>query len=114
MKKGEIDDVVAERTHNCTGFPYEVMSQDKDNTGEDPRRRCYLCDSKTRWKCIKCRFYFCMSCKPNNNRDELYYFNQEKENIDSTEEATIIYGKSCFHIAHEPAICNSLKDNQTT
>ena len=52
-----------------------------------------------------------MTSKANNDREPHFYFNQEKENACSDEQTTQIYGKSCFHIAHEGAIRKSLDTN---
>ena len=48
LEKGKIDDEIAERMHTCTGFPFELVCQEEGGTKKDPRRRCYLCNSKTR------------------------------------------------------------------
>ena len=100
---------VLDRTRNCTGFPVEVFCQEVGGDKKDPRRRCYVCKMKTKWKCVNCRFYFCMTTKKVNNRDALFYFTQEKENIDCSHEVTQVYGKSCYHVAHEGAIQEHFK-----
>ena len=43
--------------------------------------------------------------------EQQVYYTKEKENIDSNREMTQIYGKSCFHVAHEDAIRKALDDN---
>ena len=113
IETGKIDCEVIEQTHNCSGYPFKVLCHNEGSNKKDPRRRCYLCKSKTRWKCIKCRFYFCMLSKPSNDREEHLYFEHEKENINSNRQATLIYGKTYFHIAHERGIRKALKpDNK--
>ena len=114
VDKGAAASEVIQRLHQCTGYPFEVVCQQvqgnsNNNSKKDPRRKCYLCKAKTKWQCIKCRFYFCMVYKQTNDREGNLYYTNEKENEDSNHNnITKNFGKSCFHIAHEKAIRESL------
>ena len=108
---------VIQRVHQCTGYPFEVVCQKTNhNNGakKDPRRKCYVCKTKTKWQCIKCRFYFCMAYEETSTRNEQLYYTSEKENQDSNRNITRIFGKSCFHKAHESAIREALTDQTNT
>ena len=63
IERGEIDVSVINRSKTCTGFPCEVLCQDEGSGKKDPRRACYICKAKTKWQCINCRLFFCMSSK---------------------------------------------------
>ena len=118
IQRGTVHEDVLHRSQNCSGFPYEVICQQEGSNRKDPRRRCYLCSAKTKWKCIKCKFYFCMTAgMKSKKRDEHLYYHKEKENPESNTEITQVLGKSCFHIFHEHAIQAALtndSDNQAT
>ena len=112
IDKGNVPQMILERTHKCTGYPFEVVSQKEGSGKKDPRQRCFVCKTKTQWQCVKCHFYFCMSYKKNSNRDEKLYYVKGKESKHSNQEFTKIYGKTCFHSAHETALQNTiLADN---
>ena len=115
VERGVVSQEVIECVHQCTGYPVEVVCQQvqgnsNNQAKKDPRQRCYLCKNKTKWQCIKCRFYFCMTYKETASREESIYYTNEKENRDSKNHGiTKIFGKSCFHTAHEKAISATLK-----
>lgn len=108
IEQGKAPAFIIERTHECTGFPYELYCESVSGTGTDratPRYRCYICKNKTRWQCMKCRFFFCMSGNEAKDRPEEYYSVAEKENkMSDSKTLTKIYRKSCFHKAHAKAI----------
>ena len=104
QQKSQVCAVVLDCKHTCTGFPVEVFCQNKGKSGSDARRKCYVCGSKTKWRCIKCRFYYCINTKKAN--EQSYYYVKEVEKGQG--QVTKIYGKSCFHKEHEHAICEHL------
>ena len=54
-----------------------------------------------------------MTYKETNGREGKLYYTNEKENEDSNHpNITKIFGKSCFHIAHEKAICEALTNQE--
>ena len=114
IDKGEVDDVITKRRKECTGFPFEVFCQKVDDSNtKDVRQICYMCQNKTKWQCIKCRFYFCMHTKEIKNRPADFYEKEEKENTKcNRKKTTKIYGKSCFHAAHEEAIRKAMKEEE--
>ena len=63
----KVDQTVLDRRNTCTGCPVEVFCQEVGANKTDPRRRCYICKDKTKWRCVKCRFYFCMTTKTTKN-----------------------------------------------
>ena len=105
---GAVNDQIAERTIHCTGFPFEIICQDeakqKANNSKtlDSRRRCYICNTKTKWQCLKCKFYFCMTVNKAAARKRQLY--QENSNNNTTR----IIGKSCFHVGHEKAMNDAM------
>ena len=99
IEEGRGTNIVQHRTENCSGFPFEVVDQGLKT--KDQRKRCYVCQNKTRWMCIKCRFYFCMDYKETKNREEGMVYSREKKDKNSNDQITKIYGKTCFHKAHE-------------
>ena len=110
IEKGIVSNRILERTTHCTGHPIEIIEQDEGNK-KDPRRECYLCSTKTAWRCTKCRLYFCMNYKGNKLREEKLYYNHERNTQEENHGTTKIYGKSCFFRAHEGAIRESEQDN---
>ena len=102
IEKGTASEAILQQCNKCTGFPVEIVQQ-KEGSGKDPRRECHICRTKTAWQCSQCRLYFCMSYKKNKRRDEKLYYVREKEGAIDSREITKIYGKSCFHVAHEAA-----------
>ena len=104
IDRGAINSKVLERSRTCSGYPCEVICQDERNPTKDARRECHMCRTKTKWQCVNCHLYFCMSSKTNNKREGKCYFVKEKESKKSDKEVTRIYGKSCFHKFHEDAI----------
>ena len=113
IESGHIAKAVVERTHNCTGFPVEVICPEVGKKKDSVRQRCYICKSKTRWRCLHCHFYFCMSSKKTATRESQLYFDEEKENVKSPNQKTLIYGKSYFHEAHEDAVRKQFQSNNT-
>ena len=111
INKGDVDKNIIQRMKECTGFPYEVFCQQTQQTKtKDPRQACYLCGAKTKWQCINCRLYFCLTTKDKKHQPAQYYITNEKENTDcNREDVSRIYGKSCFHVAHEEAIQTKLR-----
>lgn len=97
---------VQHRTENCSGFPFEVVDQGLRT--KDQRHKCFVCGSKTKWICVRCRFYFCMDYKENKNRKEGLVCTREQKEQGSSVEITKIYGKTCFHVAHESALRQTL------
>lgn len=117
IEGGKANHHIIERTTECTGFPYEVVSQTTDSTSsKDIRHKCYICGTKTKWQCLRCRFYFCMGGRSETqNRTDQLYTTSEKENQGSTSEnITKVYRKSCYHVAHEAAIKKSLHEYHNT
>ena len=123
VQEGRGDAKVLHRTEDCSGFPFEVVDQGLKT--KDQRHKCFICSSKTKWMCIKCKFYFCMDYKGTKNREEGLVYAKEQESKDSSVQITKIYGKTCFHIAHEHALRKTLtcqyateagqdKENQNT
>lgn len=102
IDKGNATSMVQVRKDNCTGFPFEVVDQGLNT--KDPRRTCYICRAKTKWMCIKCRFYFCLDYRKTSNRQEHLCYTKEKESSTGNKEITKIFGKTCFHIGHEDAL----------
>lgn len=92
--------------NNCPGYPFEVVDQGTNT--KDQRRWCYICGTKTKWQCIKCRFFFCLEYKESAKRTEQLYFTKERLHSKSTQEVTKVFGKTCFHIHHEKAITHAL------
>ena len=113
MDRGTTKEQVLQRTKNCTGFPFEIYCQAEGSEGKDPRRECYICSTKTKWQCINCKFYFCMSNKASKKREEQFYFVKQKDSASTNHETTRIYGKSCFHVAHEGAIRDKLNQDDS-
>ena len=111
IERGDIDSSVLDQAKSCTGFPCEVLCQDEGSSKKDPRRYCYICQEKTKWQCINCRLYFCMSSKKTSKRDAQCCYIKEKESINSDQVTTRIYGKSCFHNFHENAIRDVINRN---
>ena len=97
---------VQHRTDHCSGFPFEVVDQGVGT--KDQRHKCFICGSKTKWMCIKCRFYFCMDYKGTSKRDEGLVYAREQKAKSSSETIVKIYGKTCFHVAHDAALRNVL------
>ncbi len=101
------DVTVINRTKQCTGFPFEIIDHDEGKKkGRDVRRICVRCKAKTKWFCIKCRQFFCMTYKKEND-GELYYTVQKENDKEGSREITKIYGKACFHIRH-PAMQDAM------
>lgn len=95
---------VLERMEKCNGFPFEIICTEESTAGKkkDPRQRCHQCGTKTAWKCIQCRLFFCMGYKKTKNREEQLYYHEVT--TPQNQKITQIYGKSCFHVAHENGI----------
>ena len=106
IQEGRGASKVQHRTEKCSGFPFEIVDQGLKT--KDQRHACFICNSKTKWRCVKCRFYFCMDYKETKHRKEGLVYVKEKKEEDSSVEITKIYGKSCFHVAHESAVRQSL------
>ena len=106
IEKGQVTKQVQHRTEHCSGHPFEVVDQGLKT--KDQRRACFICKTKTKWMCSKCRFYFCMDYKKTSNRDEHLYYTKEKKQEGSDDEMTKIYGKTCFHICHEKYLRKTL------
>lgn len=116
IEKGNTDVQIINRTINCQGYPYEVVNN--GTKAKDQRRECYSCGSKTKWQCIKCRFFFCMEYKESRQRKEELYYVKELEEVGGTRELTKIFGKSCFHRHHHEAMgralmCQIVEDDET-
>ena len=56
INEGRGAEQIQHRTANCSGFPFEVVDQGLKT--KDQRHKCFVCGNKTKWMCIKCRFYF--------------------------------------------------------
>ena len=65
----------------------------------DPRRGCFVCKKKTRWQCLKCHYYFCVTTQAKD-----YWYLCEKVSIEKDENITRILRKSCYHKHHFGAI----------
>ena len=103
IEKGtKISKLVQDRINSCSGHPFEVVDQGLNT--KDQRRECLICKNKTKWMCVKCRFYFCMDYKETQKRKKQFYFVKEKKDEKSQDEITKIYGKTCFHIGHEKTL----------
>ena len=107
IEEGRGNAHVQHRTEKCSGFPFEVVDQGLKT--KDQRHKCFVCQSKTKWMCMKCRFYFCMDYKGTKSRDEGLVYLKEKKEKGGSHEITKIYGKTCFHVAHENACRQILK-----
>jgi len=106
IDKGMSTQHVLNQSKVCSGYPFEVV--DQGTKTKDQRRSCYICGTKTKWQCIKCRFFFCLEYKHSSKRKEHLYYTKEKVQNNSNHEVTKIYGKTCFHIHHENAITHAL------
>ena len=102
IEERKVSEAILHRVNACTGYPIEIVQQ-QEGSAKDPRRQCYICSTKTLWQCSKCRLYFCMTYKKNKKREEKLYYVREREGKECRE-ITKIYGKSCFHVAHEAAL----------
>lgn len=126
IERGDAAEGVLQRVHNCTGYPLEMIYPDDNQRAtrgangqerkkkKDLRIRCYVCTNKTKWVCVGCRLPFCMINKDTNNREKQLYFWQEKENINTNQMVTKVYGKSCYHEHHEAAILRALHGDSGT
>ena len=103
VEKGNVAPAIEHRTKFCPGCPIEVVDQGKNT--KDPQQSCYCCGAKTKWQCLHCRFYFCMSYQATKRREEQLYYVKERQSA-SDEQCTItkIYGNTCFHLEHKEAI----------
>lgn len=109
---------IIERSLECTGFPFELVNPDEGNPkfqgkNMDPRRTCVRCGGKTKWYCIKCKKFLCISYKGTKFKSEELYYTVEKESKDEkSRNITKIWGKSCFHMCH-PAMQNAIQGIKT-
>ena len=101
IESGNVSSEVVDRMINCTGFPFHLIREVGSNAA-DQRKICYFCKSKTAWKCLKCKFYFCMKAGKNSKRDPKLYSLTEKNK--KNKEVTTVYAKTCYHRAHHNAI----------
>lgn len=99
IEQGAVDKVVEGRTECCPGLCYEVIDQGRGTS--DQRQVCYRCGGKTKWRCLYCRFYFCMSYSKTKLKPEELCYAKE---IESDKEVTKIYGNTCFHVEHAKGI----------
>lgn len=66
VEKGNVAKEIQQRTHNCTGLPFEVVDQGLGT--KDQRRWCYVCGQKTKWMYVLCCFPFCVYYKETKKR----------------------------------------------
>ena len=116
ISQGEVPQHIQDRTQNCIGYPVEVLSNDekrdkdkselakkegKDTYKVDARRKCFVCDKKTKWYCIGCKLFFCLTNKDDSN---LLYFEEKQSTDASAPTVTKVFRNSYFHIKHEAAM----------
>ena len=101
IDKGEGCAEVLQRWKYCSGKPFLI---EQYGTGNQARRRqrfpCCICGSKTSWRCLECKEWFCMeNGEDSKNRKRKFTLIQ-----------TVIPGKgaanfqsSCFHAKHREA-----------
>ena len=107
IQEGRCATEVQHRTDHCSGFPFEVVDQGLGT--KDQRKKCLICESKTKWMCVKCRLYFCMDYKETSKREEGLVYAKEQKKKNSSETIIKIYGRTCFHVGHDPALREAVK-----
>ena len=100
--KGKVQDGVRSQIQNCPGFLVEKSRKDEttSNIKSDFQNTCLICQSRTKWFSMICRFYFCMSFKETRTRKEEFYSVRETQKDNQSKR--LVYGKSCFHKHHAP------------
>jgi len=103
LEQGNLPQDLHNTIQECTGFPMQYLP---NNT----RSKCALCQKNTKWRCIKCKRFLCMSRSiPTNCTDltkilappfRVYRTNVTKERKGKEE---YHFQWVCFHIAHEKA-----------
>ncbi len=70
VAEGQLDPMIIHHSQNCSGFPFEIVDHDEGNkqlVGKDVWHKCVRCGAKTKWYCINCKHFFCMSYQKNKN-----------------------------------------------
>jgi hypothetical protein len=103
LKQGNLPQDLSDTITECTGYPMQYLPS---NT----RSKCALCQKNTKWRCMKCKRFLCLSRSIPTNCTDLTTILAPPFGVLRADVTKERKGKEeyhfqwvCFHIAHEKA-----------
>ncbi len=115
IEKGKAASPIVQRWEQCRGMPFLVEKYVIDKHGNQTRRRqrypCGECGSKTSWRCLVCKEWFCIEVQEDSkNKKRKFQLIQS----DIIEAGPTNFQYSCFHAKHRMAWESNSNDSDDT